>query len=213
MSSLLHVEWTVLTAGSPQIKRLCGRCGCTRAFVSTGKFRLNANGNRLDAWLIYKCLTCGNRWNRALFERRALQSLSKELLEALQENNAEFARRVELSASTRTENRLPGGSTCFSINKRLLSSVVDDGISFSLTILNPGGCKLRVDRILAVGLGISRRSVYELADSGGLRLVNGNQKSLKRPLKDKVMLAFPGLANPHVPDLRNRLFSQDHTHV
>lgn len=47
----------------------CARCGKKRAFVNSGKFRVNANGNLLDVWLIYRCEKCKRTWNLTIYER------------------------------------------------------------------------------------------------------------------------------------------------
>ena len=48
----------------------CSRCRGIKPFRCSEKFRLNANGKRLDAWLIYRCASCDNTWNRPVLERR-----------------------------------------------------------------------------------------------------------------------------------------------
>ena len=42
-----------------KIIRRCGGCGKKMVFECAGKFRVNANGRRLDVWLIYRCQRCG----------------------------------------------------------------------------------------------------------------------------------------------------------
>lgn len=101
MSSILNMEWSVVRSQTPRIKRPCQRCGFLQPFGSTGKFRLNANGSQLDAWLIYRCDVCGSRWNRAIFERRAVSSLSAELMEALQRNDEGVAFTFACNATER----------------------------------------------------------------------------------------------------------------
>ena len=54
----------------PQPWLACSRCRDIRPFRCSEKFRLNANGKRLDAWLIYRCGSCDNTWNRPVLERR-----------------------------------------------------------------------------------------------------------------------------------------------
>ena len=39
----------------------CGGCGKKMPFVSTRRFRVNANKNKLDVWLIYQCRRCRTR--------------------------------------------------------------------------------------------------------------------------------------------------------
>ena len=50
-------------------------CGDSRRFRSSGKVRLNANGRKLDAWLIYKCESCDRTWNLPLLERAVVGGL------------------------------------------------------------------------------------------------------------------------------------------
>ena len=46
-----------------QIIHRCGRCGKKAVFVSTRRFRVNANKNKLDVWLIYQCKKCKHTLN------------------------------------------------------------------------------------------------------------------------------------------------------
>ena len=47
----------------------CGRCGKKQTFVTTGKFRVNANKNKVDIWLIYQCARCRHTLNIPVYER------------------------------------------------------------------------------------------------------------------------------------------------
>ena len=51
-----------------QIIHRCGRCGKKAIFVSTRRFRVNANKNKLDVWLIYQCKKCRHTLNIPIFE-------------------------------------------------------------------------------------------------------------------------------------------------
>lgn len=62
-------------------------------FASTGKFRVNANGRRLDVWLIYRCETCGRTLNVPVYERTAPERLGQELYRGFLENDPELAER------------------------------------------------------------------------------------------------------------------------
>jgi hypothetical protein len=70
MSNTVSIAWTIIAHTEPQPILNCSRCSGARPFRSSGLFRLNANGKRLDAWLIYRCAACDNAWNRTIFERR-----------------------------------------------------------------------------------------------------------------------------------------------
>ncbi len=63
-----------------------------KAFKSSDKIRLNANGRMLDAWLIYKCVICEKTWNRPIFERQNIRDIDPVVLEALQSNDPQWIR-------------------------------------------------------------------------------------------------------------------------
>ena len=60
--------WMIKPVKPPAVRRQCPGCG-KDLYESTGRFRVNANGNRLDVWLIYRCMQCGKSWNMEILER------------------------------------------------------------------------------------------------------------------------------------------------
>jgi Protein of unknown function (DUF1062) len=92
MHNILQVRWTITPKIAPQPWVTCSGCGCLRAFASSDKIRLNANGRKLDAWLIYKCTICNRTWNRTIFERRHVRDVDAAALEALQSNDPDWIR-------------------------------------------------------------------------------------------------------------------------
>ncbi|QFS98718.1 hypothetical protein FIV06_14920 [Labrenzia sp. THAF191b] len=185
MSSILNMEWSVVRSQTPRIKRPCQRCGFVKPFGSTGKFRLNANGSQLDAWLIYRCDDCGSRWNRAIFERRAVSSLSAELMEALQRNDE----GVAFSFACNTTGRGGGkGDADFSLKRRMVAGDCADACKVALTILNSDHVQVRLDKVLAKGLGLSRNRVLLLVEQGSLKFPMNNGKILKRRVPDKLCI-------------------------
>lgn len=73
------------------ILRRCGGCGKKKEFICSGKFRVNANGRRLDVWLIYRCEKCGHTLNVPIYERAAPEKLPPELYERFLDNDWELA--------------------------------------------------------------------------------------------------------------------------
>ena len=69
----------------------CGGCGKKQEFLNSGKFRVNANGNRVDVWLIYRCKKCKHSWNLTSYERRKPSKISSEEYELFMENDFELA--------------------------------------------------------------------------------------------------------------------------
>ena len=58
-----------MSLNSIKVYHRCGGCGKKQEFVNSGKFRVNANGNRVDVWLIYRCKKCKHSWNLTIYER------------------------------------------------------------------------------------------------------------------------------------------------
>ena len=69
----------------------CGGCGKKQVFLNTGKFRVNANGNRVDVWLIYRCEKCKHSWNLTIYERRKPAKIASDEYELFLENDSELA--------------------------------------------------------------------------------------------------------------------------
>lgn len=104
-------EQCLLVSGNPRhLSCASAQCGCggLRAFQSSGKIRLNANGRKLDAWLIYKCLTCEKTWNRPIFERQNVRDIDPVVLDALESNDPQWIQKemFNLEALRRKSQRV-----------------------------------------------------------------------------------------------------------
>lgn len=58
MSYLREIQWEIVPQNLPQVTRNCPKCNEKTGFVNSGKFRINANRNHIDIWLIYQCEKC-----------------------------------------------------------------------------------------------------------------------------------------------------------
>ncbi|MFB9951404.1 DUF1062 domain-containing protein [Rhizobium puerariae] len=184
MSKILHVEWTVTPKSPPRPILACRTCGGQKAFRSSGRIRLNANGKRLDAWLIYKCTTCDGTWNRPIFERQSVRSLDPALLDALQASTPGFVERLEFDAgglkakAGRIEESEETG-----IRKRALSAGHDwRAIHIALSL--PFSASLKLDRLLAAELALSRSRLQKLFEAGEIRIEPKRKDALKRAVRD-----------------------------
>lgn len=119
MSDVLRVQWTIISRTAPQPWLACSRCGEARRFRSSDRIRVNANGKRVDAWLIYKCTRCDDTWNCPVLERRPVQAIDPEFLMSLRASAADVVRRLAFdveglrrSRSRRAVRRRPGDQAC-----------------------------------------------------------------------------------------------------
>lgn len=200
MCTFLRVRWTINPRTAPQPWIACSGCGGFKPFSSSGKIRLNANGRKLDAWLIYKCSACDKTWNRAIFERQTIRNIAPAVLEALQANDVEWIRAQEfdLDALRRKAQRIDE-FTDLDIRKQILEE--PDGckaLEIELAVAFP--VNTRLDRLLASELRISRSRLYALHDAAMLQIHPDRAGIMKRRIRDgmRIVLDFAGQADGHL---------------
>ena len=80
-----------MDADTIKVYHRCGGCGKKQVFINSGKFRVNANGNRVDVWLIYRCKKCKYSWNLTIYERIKPSKIPSEEYELFMANDYELA--------------------------------------------------------------------------------------------------------------------------
>ena len=194
MSGSLSVQWTVTPLTAPEPILLCPGCGSARPFQSSGKFRLNANGKQLDAWLIYKCASCGTTWNRPIFERRNVRKIDPATLQALQSNDPDHADTIafDLHQLRRHATKVREAADV-RVHKKVLHEDCSAWSRLDIRFAVPIPTSVRTDRLLARELQISRTKVLEFASIKIRRL-------LRRPVRDGMCVSLKredGLYDPH----------------
>ncbi len=191
MSKSLKCVWTLQPETPPRPVIPCKSCGVLKPFKPSGKFRLNANGTKLDAWLIYKCVSCDATWNRPIFERRARKQIPADLMEALQINCPEQVRKVAFDKSGLPAVAAPDErETAITVHKRTLSGDELDWAHLEIRLELALPVSLRLDRLLALELGISRNALRDLARQGALCGKNGDPLQLKKPPKNGTLVCL-----------------------
>ncbi len=185
MSNILFVRWTVASLKAPQPWLPGGRCGGPSPFECSKMFRVNANGTRLDAWLIYRCSGCDSTWNRPVVERRNRRDLDPDFLQALERNDQELADRIahdaiDLSSkAARVEH-----FTQASVRKQPMSPNPADCTTVEISCNVAVPTALRIDRLLAAELGLSRTRIESLAAHGRLSVAPEGRKALRRAVRN-----------------------------
>ncbi|MBW6421200.1 DUF1062 domain-containing protein [Rhizobium sp. XQZ8] len=188
MHNVLHIEWTIISRTPPRPILACSHCGDTRPYRSSGRIRLNANGKRLDAWLIYKCTSCDGTWNRTIFERQSVRSLDPAVIEAMQASTPSFVARLEfdIQALRAAAGRIEDDAHV-EVHRRIVSSGVEwQRIEISLRLPAPAG--IRLDRLLATELGLSRSRLQYLFETGEIAATPERKDMLRKATRDGTVI-------------------------
>lgn len=183
MCDSIRVRWTIVPLTAPQPWLVCSSCGGLKPFQASGKTRLNANGRKLDAWLIYKCLACEKTWNRSIFERRNVRDIDPEVLDALQSNDPQWIRTeaFNLDALRRSSPRVDEFPEVEIA--REVQHEPPDWTKLEIELIVPLPTSTRLDRLLASELGVSRSRLQALHDGDTLRTNPDRADILRRRLK------------------------------
>lgn len=207
MTGIYNVHWTVEPTTAPQPWKHCGSCGEIRPFLSNGKIRLNANGRKLDAWLIYKCAVCERTWNRPIAERLAVASVSKADLRAMQRSDPSWVRvrEFDLGSLRRYCDRIEM-SPEVSITKASMGRMIGlwSAIIVTIDAVHPTG--QRLDRLLATELKVSRSSLVSMHRAGALQIEPASRAGLKKLVSGSLAIRFVASKIPEehritIPDI------------
>lgn len=73
------IKWyEIIPQGSYRVRRNCSGCGKKTWYQNTNCFRINANGTKLDVWLIYQCEICRHTYNLTVWERVKFSAIGAE---------------------------------------------------------------------------------------------------------------------------------------
>lgn len=184
MCNTLQVRWTIVPKIAPQPWIVCSSCGGPRAFQSSDKIRLNANGRKLDAWLIYKCMTCDKTWNRSIFERKSIRDIDSVTLDALQSNDLNWIRAEAFNSEAlrRKAQRIDEFADA-EVRKELVQDC-PGWTRLEIELSVPFPASPRLDRLLASELPISRSQLATLHESGLLQANTHRTDMLRRHIKN-----------------------------
>ncbi len=190
MFDALTVRWTIVPLSSPEPWLSCSGCGRDRAFRSSDKIRLNANGQKLDAWLIYKCVTCDKTWNRPIFERRNARSIDPGEIRAMQANDPDWVRghAFDLVALRRHTQRIES-SAAFRVGRETVREAAG-WTKLDIRLAVPVPTDLRLDRLLATELPLSRSRLGRMIETGVLRVLSAEADPLRRRIKEGTRLVL-----------------------
>ena len=176
MSYLKKIEYEIVPEKSFSVIRNCAGCGRKTLFQNTKKFRVNANGNKLDVWLIYQCEKCKHTFNLAIYERQKVSSIPETEYRQFLDNDEQLAEAYGKSLPLFKKNKAEVDFS--SINYQFVKkedSKQDDAVpetsgqEVELIINNPCGLKIRPEKQIAGILGLSASKVKKMMEQEMIR--------------------------------------------
>lgn len=134
---------------------------------------MNANGNKLDIWLIYQCEECKITLNLAIYERQKVSSIPKVEYKGFLENNEQLAETYGKNVQLFQKNKADIDFERLNYDVVKLQETVensDSGQQVVVTIHNPYQLKVRPEKQIAKDLGLSRSQVKDLMKKGEIKL-------------------------------------------
>ena len=92
MSSQPHfvLPWVVRRTRLPLLSLRCVDCRSESATAGEGRFRVNANGNLLDVWLLVRCVSCDRTSKLTVHERAPVRSFDPAELDGYHANDPQL---------------------------------------------------------------------------------------------------------------------------
>lgn len=178
MSYLRKFEYTIIPEESYQIIRNCSVCKGKAIFANSNKFRANANGNRLDVWLIYQCKKCKHTYNLTIYERVKADNLSPDQIVRFMENDTELAMKYGTDKSFFISNKAEIDLDNIKyqiINKETQRPTIEDPIAYKsgdrIQISDPSRLSIRTDKIIASILQVTRNKVKLFQKNGDIEII------------------------------------------
>jgi hypothetical protein len=182
--------WRLIPSSQPIVIRNCPKCGNHGEYESTGNFRVNANQNHIDVWLIYQCNKCKSTWNMEIISRISSSVIDKELYIKYQKNDQELARHYAFDVAAHSRNK---SVLCYAnINYDIIGdhiSLAQLQESIQIELLCDYSLDVRLDKILSKQLGTSRELIKKLGCNGNI-ISTGVKDITKAKIKSGMLISI-----------------------
>ncbi|MFC9326628.1 DUF1062 domain-containing protein [Kitasatospora sp. NPDC057015] len=170
MNTDRKARWAVRQSALPAVVRSCPDCSGSRHRPS-GRIRVNANGKLLDVWLLLSCAACDRTSKVPVHERVHVSSLEPARRVAYETNDPAVVRELAMSPSLAAKNgyRLDWTGT-WELETRTPLYALDDPTPLTVLVGFELPAPVRVERLLMLGLGLSRTAVRRMVGAGRISL-------------------------------------------
>lgn len=157
---------------SYEVVRNCGKCGCKMNYVNTGRFRVNANGRKIDVWLIYQCEKCKHTFNLSIYERVNPEMIPAKEYQKFLANDEELAMEygTDYHLFSKNKAQICDEKIEYEIREyEIMEEKMDQMIRSNESVIqieNLLAKKIRTDKFLSELFGISRSKLQEYVRNG-----------------------------------------------
>jgi hypothetical protein len=176
MSNINKIEYGIVPKSSFKVIRKCANCNCKTIFENSDCFRVNANGNKIDVWLIYSCKRCKHSFKLSIYERINPKQIPAKEYQKLLNNDKDLARaygcKKDFFASNKAEIAWDEVSYSFvhkDGNVLTEEKLLEQGNQ--IYVYNVYKLNIRADKIAAEILGLSRSQLGKLQKSENITLI------------------------------------------
>ncbi|MEW9095352.1 MAG: DUF1062 domain-containing protein [Clostridiaceae bacterium] len=185
MSYFKKYQWELVPENLPIVKRNCPKCNEKAHYINSEKFRVNANKNNIDIWLIYQCEKCKSTWNMTIYERIKPYEINKYEYEKFLSNDKELAREYAFNLSIYNKNKAE--VILKDVNYKLVQKKLEAYYINENELVIEIVCKypidLRVDKLLSDKLGLSRSKIKNMHKKGVI-FIKDDKNSLNMKVRD-----------------------------
>jgi len=187
MSYLKKYQWELVPKNLPIVRRNCPKCNEKARYINSEKFRVNANKNSIDIWLIYQCEKCKSTWNMTIYERIKPYEINKDEYEKFLSNDKELAREYAFNLSIYNKNKaeIILEDVNYELIQKKLEAYYSNGNELVIEIACKDFIELRVDKLLSDTLGISRNKIKDM-NKKGIIFIKDNKNSLNIKVRDRM---------------------------
>lgn len=179
MSYLKKYRWELIPEDLPIVKRNCPKCNEKTHYINSEKFRVNANKNNIDIWLIYQCEKCKSTFNMTIYERTKLCDINKDEYEKFLSNDKELAREYAFNLSIYNKNKVE--IILEAVNYELIQKELEiyyiNENELVIEIICKHPIELRADKLLSDKLRLSRSQIKRMHEKGVI-FIKDNKNSL-----------------------------------
>lgn len=172
----MHTESITLQVSSlPRLLKTCPRCKHPY-YENSGCFRVNANGKRLDIWLICRCEHCKTIWNLSVYERIDRTKLQTEQYDAYLRNDHALILQHVFDPAFLQKNRAV--LDCEGIAIQSVGTIPPEGTAAQILVTSDYTLPLPAGHVIALLLNVSLSRVRRM-HSDGILLFNGDLRTTK----------------------------------